>query len=243
MRPFVHLAGTATRRHAGGNWVINHGKLDLLAGLRFTRSHERKRPLIRINVFTLHMLDALRHRRYREAHPEQHREWQRRHPGYREKLRKRQRERDPVAAREKDRKKRERQRGDPEKYRAAQRRHYLRNREQRLAYSKTPEARERQRASRQALKKKVLAHYGPGGRLNCCWPECVIDDVDMLTLDHVNNDGAAHRKEIKSRIYNWIVKNNYPDGFQTLCGNHQMKKEFLGRYAGLSNRKDPPTIL
>jgi hypothetical protein len=27
-----------------------------------------------------------------------------------------------------------------------------------------------------------------------------------------------------------------------LCGNHQMKKEFLGRYAGLSNRKDPLAI-
>ena len=190
------------------------------------------------------MLDALRSRRYREAHPEQHREWQHRHPGYREKRRKRQRERDPIAARERDRKKREGKRArDPEKYKAAQRRSYLRNRERHLAYKKTLGARERQRVSRQALKKKVLTHYGPAGRLNCCWLGCIIDDVDMLTLDHINNDGAAHRKEIKTKIYSWIVKNNYPDGFQTLCGNHQTKNEFLGRYAGLPNRKDPPTIL
>jgi hypothetical protein len=213
---------------------------------RFSRkaaATEREIGLIKISVLTLRMLESLRTRRYRERHPEKNREWQRLHPNSRKKRRQRQRERDPAAARESDRKKRERKRArDPEKYRAAQRRNYLRNRERQLAYNKTPEVRERQRISRQALKKKVLTHYGPAGRLNCCWLGCIIDDVDMLTLDHVNNDGAAHRKEIKTKIYSWIVKNNYPDGFQTLCGSHQMKKEFLGRYAGLPNRKDPLAI-
>jgi hypothetical protein len=56
----------------------------------------------------------------------------------------------------------------------------------------------------------------------------------MLTLDHVHNDGAQHRKLIGGgghRTYSWVRKNGYPDGFQTLCGSHQLKKEILRRSA------------
>jgi hypothetical protein len=79
-----------------------------------------------------------------------------------------------------------------------------------------------------AIKREVLTHYGRKGALRCCWRGCTITDLDMLTLDHVNNDGAAHRKQIGQRtLYRWVRKNNFPDGFQTLCGGHQLKKQIL----------------
>ena len=87
-------------------------------------------------------------------------------------------------------------------------------------------------AHRQSLKPEVLTHYGRQGALQCCWPDCGVTDLDMLTLDHVNDDGAAHRKidtVAATMIYHWVKKHKYPDGFQTLCANHQMKKEIQRR--------------
>jgi hypothetical protein len=79
-----------------------------------------------------------------------------------------------------------------------------------------------------ALKEKVLTHYGHDGALECCWLSCTVRDIDMLTLDHIKNDGAIHRKEIGlSSIYRWVKKHGFPEGFQTLCMNHQLKKEIL----------------
>lgn len=42
----------------------------------------------------------------------------------------------------------------------------------------------------------------------------------FLSLDHVNNDGASHRKVIDRRkLYKWLARNHYPSGFQVLCMN------------------------
>lgn len=82
-------------------------------------------------------------------------------------------------------------------------------------------------------KKETLTHYGKSGKLQCCWKGCTVCDVDMLTLDHVNNDGAkhilpGHKKRLTGvSLYMWTRREGYPKGFQTLCGNHQLKKEFL----------------
>lgn len=58
---------------------------------------------------------------------------------------------------------------------------------------------------------------------------CGFDQVDGLVLDHINNDGAAHRKEANlssrsssrsgTRIYEYIRKNGKIDGLQVLCAN------------------------
>jgi len=93
---------------------------------------------------------------------------------------------------------------------------------------------------RRRYKIQVLTHYGKGGRLCCRWRNCQIDDIDMLTIDHVNDDGARHREEISNGryrngggtgIYPWLIRNNFPPGFQTLCQNHQWKKEIQRRKA------------
>lgn len=95
---------------------------------------------------------------------------------------------------------------------------------------------ERNRKSRAwngQIKAECLSHYGPDGILQCSFLGCEVCDIDMLTLDHVNNDGAEDRKTGRNstgvRLY-WLLKReDYPSGFSTLCCNHQSKKELLRR--------------
>jgi len=69
----------------------------------------------------------------------------------------------------------------------------------------------------------VLCHYSDGVP-KCA--NCGVEDERVLTLDHLNNDGNKHRREMGqlSAIY-WIVKNNYPPIFQVLCHNCNWLKE------------------
>lgn len=70
------------------------------------------------------------------------------------------------------------------------------------------------------LKEKVLNHYGISCR------GCGVDDSVVLVLDHINNDGAEHRKELLGSssqggivFYRKLIQLGYPDGLQTLCWN------------------------
>ena len=57
---------------------------------------------------------------------------------------------------------------------------------------------------------------------------CGVDDREVLTLDHVNNDGAAHRRELGGDssilLARWCVRNDYPPSIQVLCANCQLRK-------------------
>src|ERR1700681_4953946 len=68
------------------------------------------------------------------------------------------------------------------------------------------------------VKEEVLTHYGKNGRLQCCWENCEITDIDMLSLDHIENDGAEHRRKIGNqggiRMYTQLRQLAYPSGFQ-----------------------------
>ena len=69
------------------------------------------------------------------------------------------------------------------------------------------------------LKTEVFNHYG--NRCACC-EETI---KKFLTIDHINNDGAIHRKNINGRnVYRWLKKNGYPAGFQILCYNCNLGK-------------------
>lgn len=64
----------------------------------------------------------------------------------------------------------------------------------------------------------ILQHYGGSPpRCACCGEQ----EPKFLEIDHINNDGYAHRKQIgKGRLmHEWLIKNNYPEGFQILCAN------------------------
>ena len=94
-------------------------------------------------------------------------------------------------------------------------------------------SREKNRRQRESCKLDVLAHYGKRGKLCCCWKSCKVNDVDMLTLDHIKDDGQRHRNSSGTRrlssdaLYRWTRSNGFPKLFQTLCSNHQMKKRLL----------------
>ena len=72
------------------------------------------------------------------------------------------------------------------------------------------------------LRAEVIAAYG--GVCICCGET----ELVFLCIDHVHNDGAAHRKKVGVNIYTWLKKNNWPKGFQVLCHNCNHAKHVLG---------------
>jgi len=70
---------------------------------------------------------------------------------------------------------------------------------------------------------KVLLMYG--GKCVCCGEA----ELNFLSLDHINNDGAAHRKLVRagSQMNKYVLK-NHPKDIQILCFNCNMAKGFFG---------------
>ena len=73
------------------------------------------------------------------------------------------------------------------------------------------------------VRDEVLLHYG--NKCACCNEP----NKEFLQIDHIDNNGAEHRRSDASawRIYRWLKKNDYPEGFQILCANCNWAK---GRY-------------
>jgi hypothetical protein len=79
--------------------------------------------------------------------------------------------------------------------------------------------RKRMREKIVVRKQLILNHYGQ----QCT--RCGFNDIRALSVDHINGDGAKHRKEIPScNLYEWLIDNDYPKGFQILCMNCQWIK-------------------
>jgi len=79
-----------------------------------------------------------------------------------------------------------------------------------------PERQEQRRQYRTAVRARVLKHYGTA--CACC------GITERLTIDHVNGDGRTHRQELFGRqkigsypFYLWLIRQGFPDGYQTLC--------------------------
>jgi hypothetical protein len=87
----------------------------------------------------------------------------------------------------------------------------------------------RRRETRHRLKLEVIAAYG--GACACCGEST----PEFLAVDHVDDDGAAHRRELgKHRsagaaTYEWLKRNGFPrDRFQLLCHNCNFAKSTGG---------------
>ena len=66
------------------------------------------------------------------------------------------------------------------------------------------------------LRADTIEHYG--GKCACCGES----EPSFLTIDHINGNGNAHRKEIgrgSVLMYKWLKKNGWPEGYQVLCWN------------------------
>jgi hypothetical protein len=116
---------------------------------------------------------------------------------------------------------------NPDRVKAAQERWKQRNpgiaaqrmREWRLA--NLDRHRETNRRNDKRIKDECYNAYG-GYNCACCGET----EPAFLTIDHVNNDGAKHRREVVGlgrgggkKIYAWLIANNFPPGFQILCMN------------------------
>lgn len=62
---------------------------------------------------------------------------------------------------------------------------------------------------------QVFEHYG---KICAC---CSEDRYEFLAIDHVDGGGAKHRRQIGRgwTMTRWLIANNFPSGFRTLCHN------------------------
>ena len=88
---------------------------------------------------------------------------------------------------------------------------------------------EKARARQGTLDIKVETFNAYGG---CRCVECGIEDIDVLTIDHINGGGNKHRKELGlssggSQFYKILRKQNFPgkDKYRVLCFNCQFVEE------------------
>ena len=77
--------------------------------------------------------------------------------------------------------------------------------------------------SRRRLRAATFAAYG-GSRCVCCEET----EEDFLVIDHILDNGADERRQIRERdgihavggkFYVWLKKQGFPPGYQVLCHN------------------------
>lgn len=79
-------------------------------------------------------------------------------------------------------------------------------------------------------KRNAINQYG--GKCFCCGES----DIRFLTIDHIKENGAEHRREIApdfsgkvpggEHFYRWLAKNDWPSGLQTACYNCNIAKHW-----------------
>ncbi|WP_428323671.1 hypothetical protein [Nitrosopumilus sp.] len=75
-----------------------------------------------------------------------------------------------------------------------------------------------------SFKHRVIFYYSDGTMKCKCCEESLFEG---LTIDHINGDGKKHRETgcgHGQALYQWLVKNDYPEGFQVLCGTCNIAK-------------------
>lgn len=74
------------------------------------------------------------------------------------------------------------------------------------------------------IRHKAEAFNAYGG---CHCVGCGETDMECLSIDHINQNGAEHRRQTDcgggSRFYKWLKVNGYPSGFRVLCMNCQWR--------------------
>lgn len=102
-----------------------------------------------------------------------------------------------------------------------QKKHYEKHKEERREHDRKyykehlEEHKERNKKYLNQLRAKVIKAYG--SKCICCGES----NKRFLTIDHINNDGAVRRKEMKAgaNFYKKIISSGFPDDLQLLCYN------------------------
>lgn len=68
---------------------------------------------------------------------------------------------------------------------------------------------------RRSIRARIIAHYG--AKCECCGEA----RVEFLTLDHMNDNGAEHRRQYGSGsgFYRWVIRSGFPSELRLLCFN------------------------
>ena len=101
-------------------------------------------------------------------------------------------------------------------------------RKYRKEYAQRPHTKELVRKYHANRRKVVLEYYG-GVPTKCAC--CGESRIEFLSIDHINGGGSKHRKELKIfgiRFNDWLIKNNYPEGYRILCHNCNQSLGFYG---------------
>jgi hypothetical protein len=144
-------------------------------------------------------LSRLRVRRWRERHPEHVKELDRRNAKLRY-------QRNPQKFLEKTRRYRQ---AHPDRIRERDRRYRQAHPEKFALKSKEWQ---------QRLREATLLHYGGNPpRCSCCGETI----MEFLTIDHINGrKGTGHSRSFGGwRLYHWLKKHDFPDGYRVLCYN------------------------
>lgn len=93
-------------------------------------------------------------------------------------------------------------------------------------HSRPEQRRQSWRRKSQRLRQSVLVAYGP--ICSCCGETT----PEFLTLDHIGNTGAAHKREVgggTNRVYLAVRREGFPkDKYRILCFNCNCSLGFLG---------------
>ncbi len=87
----------------------------------------------------------------------------------------------------------------------------------------------RSRDRHQLVRHEAIMAYG-GYVCKCCGET----EPKFMTLDHVLNNGAAHRRTMgnqnsaRAPVFKWLRDHGYPPGFQVLCWNCNSGRHFNG---------------
>lgn len=121
-----------------------------------------------------------------------------------------------------------------ERYQAYARKYNAEHKEERKRYRQEHREHlvEKARERRHEIRRQVLAHYSDGV-LKCA--HCGIADERALTIDHVNGGGCKHRRMLgmehsSDKFYLWLIRNDFPEGYQVLCYNCNCVKGHYGVY-------------
>lgn len=98
------------------------------------------------------------------------------------------------------------------------------------ARSRTDKAKATRRASMKTHRAKTrqMVQDAYGNACDCCGETT----PEFLALDHVHNDGAAHRRETNNsplQMYREVIRLGFPDRFQLLCHNCNCAKGWYGQ--------------
>ncbi len=101
-----------------------------------------------------------------------------------------------------------------------------------IEYHKTSNYKKYQKAYYRNIKLKVIEHYSNGTmQCNCCGEK----HIEFLTIDHIDCGHKYHGRDKKPNKHfcinmcEYLMKNDFPKGYQILCYNCNCAKGFFGK--------------